>query len=95
MQALDIARRQRARSHELRAAISVARILREQARYDEAHALLGGIYGWFTEGFETSDLTVARLLLGKGFPPQPADPVQAIEALPDGGVNRSLSPHGP
>jgi predicted ATPase/DNA-binding SARP family transcriptional activator/class 3 adenylate cyclase len=61
--ALDIAHRQRARSWELRAATSMARLWQRQGRTEEARALLRGIYGWFTEGLDTPDLREARALL--------------------------------
>jgi predicted ATPase len=64
-QALDIARRQGARSLELRAATSLARIWREQGRSSAARQMLEGIYGSFTEGFETVDLREAKALLGE------------------------------
>jgi predicted ATPase len=62
-QALDWARRQGALSLELRAAMSLARLLRDQGRHAEAMALLRPIYGRFTEGFETADLKAAKALL--------------------------------
>jgi tetratricopeptide (TPR) repeat protein len=65
-QALDVARRQKARMWELRAAIDLARLWQEQGRTDEARSLLAGIYGWFTEGFDTADLQAARELLAAG-----------------------------
>ncbi len=61
--ALDVARRQRARSWELRAAMSLSRLWLWQDKRDEARALLQGIYGWFSEGFGTADLVEARALL--------------------------------
>jgi predicted ATPase len=61
--ALDVACRQHARSWELRAATSLARLWQRQERTEEARALLQGVYGWFTEGFETADLQEARALL--------------------------------
>jgi predicted ATPase len=60
--ALDVARRQEAKSLELRAAMSLAR-LRQQGKRAEAHALLAPVYRWFTEGFETADLQEAKALL--------------------------------
>jgi len=48
---------------ELRAAMSLARLLRTQERADEARALLTPLYAWFTEGFDTSDLREAKALL--------------------------------
>src|SRR5262249_51653867 len=61
--ALAIAREQGARSLELRAATSLARLLRDQGKRAEARDLLAPIYGWFTEGFETRDLVEAKALL--------------------------------
>lgn len=62
-QALDIARRQGAKSLELRAALSLSRLWPAQGRRDEARTLLADVYGWFTEGFDTADLREARALL--------------------------------
>jgi predicted ATPase len=62
-QALIVARRQQAKSWELRAAMSLARLRQQQGRRDEAYALLAPIYAWFTEGFDTADLQEARALL--------------------------------
>jgi predicted ATPase len=62
-QALDIARRQQAKSLELRAAVSLARLWQQQGKRAEAHELLAPIYGWFTEGFNTADLREAKVLL--------------------------------
>jgi len=61
--AIEIARRQSARSPELRATTSLGRLLNEQGRCDEARAMLAEIYGWFTEGFDTVDLKDAKALL--------------------------------
>jgi predicted ATPase len=61
--ALDVARRQEAKSLELRAAMSLARLWQQQGKQTEARALLAPIYGWFTEGFDTADLQEARALL--------------------------------
>jgi predicted ATPase len=60
--ALDVACRQQAKSLELRAATSLARLWRDQGKHAEARELLAPIYGWFTEGFDTSDLKDARKL---------------------------------
>jgi predicted ATPase len=61
--ALDIARAQQARSRELRAATSLARLWRDQGNRQDAHGLLAPVYGWFTEGFDTLDLKEAKTLL--------------------------------
>jgi predicted ATPase len=61
--ALDVARRQEAKSLELRAAMSLSRLWQQQGKQAEAHALLAPIYGWFTEGFDTKDLQEAKVLL--------------------------------
>jgi predicted ATPase len=62
-EALRIARRQQAKSYELRAATSLARLWGELGRSAEARELLAPIYGWFTEGFDTLDLKQAKTLL--------------------------------
>ena len=61
--ALDVARRQEAKSLELRAAMSLARLWQQQGKPTEASELLAPIYGWFTEGFDTADLQEAKALL--------------------------------
>lgn len=61
--AIDLARQRSEKSLELRAATSLARLWQRQGRHDEARRLLGEIYGWFTEGFDTTDLRTARRLL--------------------------------
>jgi predicted ATPase len=61
--ALDVARRQEAKSLELRAAMSLSRLWQQQGKRAEASALLAAIYGWFTEGFDTADLQEAKALL--------------------------------
>ena len=61
--AIEIARRQQAKSLELRATTSLARLLRDAGRRDEARAMLAEIYGWFSEGFDTADLKDAKALL--------------------------------
>jgi predicted ATPase len=61
--AIDVARLQKARSLELRAAANLARLWRDQDKRDEARELLAPIYGWFTEGFDTRDLLEAKALL--------------------------------
>jgi predicted ATPase len=61
--ALDIARRQQAKSLELRAAMSLSRLWRQEGKHDDAGAVLAPIYDWFTEGFDTADLRDAKALL--------------------------------
>ena len=61
--ALSIAQQQEAKLWELRAAVSLARLRRDQGSRAEAHDLLAPIYGWFTEGFGTPDLREAKALL--------------------------------
>jgi predicted ATPase len=63
--ALEVARQQSAKSLELRAAISLARLWQQQGRRAEARELLAGVYDWFTEGFDTADLFDARTLLAE------------------------------
>ena len=58
-----VARGQQAKSWELRAATSLARLWRDQGKRDEARGLLAPVYGWFTEGFDTLDLKEAKALL--------------------------------
>ena len=62
--ALVVAREQQAKSWELRAAMSMARLWRDQGKRNEARELLAPIYGWFKEGFDTRDLKEAKALLG-------------------------------
>jgi predicted ATPase len=61
--AVEIARNQSAKSLELRATTSLARLLAKQGRRGEARSVLAEIYGWFTEGFDTADLKDAKVLL--------------------------------
>jgi predicted ATPase len=61
--ALAVARQQQAKSWELRASMSLARLWRDQGKVSEARELLAPIYGWFTEGFDTRDLKEAKVLL--------------------------------
>jgi predicted ATPase len=62
--ALVIARAQQAKSWELRAAMSMARLWRDQGKPQQARDLLAPVYNWFTEGFDTRDLKEAKALLG-------------------------------
>ena len=61
--ALVVARQQQAKSWELRAAMSLARLWRDQGKVQQARELLAPVYGWFTEGFDTLDLKEAKALL--------------------------------
>jgi predicted ATPase len=61
--ALTVARQQQAKSWELRASMSLARLWRDQGKVSEARELLAPVYGWFTEGFDTRDLKEAKALL--------------------------------
>ena len=62
-QAIEIARRQRAKSLELRAVMSLSHLWQQQGKRAEAHELLAEVYNWFTEGFDTVDLQEAKALL--------------------------------
>jgi predicted ATPase len=61
--AIEIARKQQAKSWELRASTSLARLWQQQGKQKEAREMLAEIYGWFTEGFDTKDLQEAKALL--------------------------------
>ena len=61
--ALDAARRQQAKSLELRAAMSLGRLWQRQGKSAEARDLVAGVYGWFTQGFDTADLIAAKAWL--------------------------------
>lgn len=63
VKAIETARTQQTKSLELRATMSLARLWRQQGKRQEAHQLLGELYGWFTEGFDTKDLQEAKALL--------------------------------
>ena len=63
--ALAVARQQQAKSWELRAAMSLARLWRDQGKPQQARELLAPVYGWFTEGFDTRDLKEANALLAE------------------------------
>ncbi|MBV8870522.1 MAG: hypothetical protein JOY65_14070, partial [Acetobacteraceae bacterium] len=77
---LDWARRQQAKSFELRTATSYARLLRDQGRVGKAHDLLAPIHGWFTEGFGTQDLREAKALLDELAAARGRSPVAAMLA---------------
>ena len=70
--ALDVARQQQAKSLELRAAMSLARLWQQQGKTAEAHELLAPVYEWFTEGFDTADLQDAKTLLEDNLEPRPS-----------------------
>jgi predicted ATPase len=61
--ALEVARQQQAKSWELRASMSLARLWRDQGKVQQARELLAPVYGWFTEGFDTRDLKEAKALM--------------------------------
>ncbi len=61
--ALTLARRQQAKALELRAAVHLSRLWQQQGKHGQARRLLGEVYGWFTEGFDTADLKEAKALL--------------------------------
>jgi predicted ATPase len=63
--AFAVARQQQAKSWELRASMSLARLWRDQGKVQQAHELLAPVYGWFTEGFDTRDLKEAKALLNE------------------------------
>ena len=62
-QALDVARRQQAKTLELRAALCLSRLWQQQGKREAAQQVLAPVYGWFTEGLDTADLQEARALL--------------------------------
>jgi adenylate cyclase len=63
LKAIEVARRQQAKSWELRASTSLACLWQQQGKRAEAHKLLSEVYNWFTEGFDTRDLREAKALL--------------------------------
>jgi predicted ATPase len=63
LKAIEIARRQQAKSLELRAVMSLSRLWQKQGKTKEAHEMLAEVYNWFTEGFDTADLREAKVLL--------------------------------
>jgi predicted ATPase len=60
---INIAHKQQAKSWELRATMSLARLWQQQGRKKEVHEVLAAVYNWFTEGFDTADLKEAKVLL--------------------------------
>ena len=65
LQAIAVAQQQSAKSWELRASVSLARLWQRQGKQAQARHLLAEIYGWFTEGFDTKDLQEAKALLSE------------------------------
>jgi len=65
LKAIEIARRQQAKSLELRAVMSLSRLWQSQGKKEEARKMLAEVYGWFTEGFDTADLQEAKALLAE------------------------------
>jgi hypothetical protein len=63
LKAINIAHQQQAKSLELRATVSLARLWQQQGKTTEVHSMLSNIYNWFTEGFDTKDLQEAKALL--------------------------------
>ncbi len=76
--ALEIARKQQAKSWELRAAMSMARLLCAQGKQERARDILAPVYGWFTQGFDTLDLREAKLLLEELAQDQPVDATPSL-----------------
>jgi predicted ATPase len=70
LKAIAIGRKQQAKSLELRATVSLARLLQSQGKRMEARELLSGVYGWFTEGFDTKDMQQAIALIKELSQPQ-------------------------
>jgi predicted ATPase len=81
--AIEMAREQRARSLELRAAMSLGRFWRDEGRREDAHRLVADVYGWFTEGFDTPDLREAKSLLDELSEPGQARQVVGSSGLPE------------
>jgi predicted ATPase len=63
LKAIEVARKQQAKSLELRAVMSLAKLWQRQSKQKEAHEMLAAVYNWFTEGFDTKDLQEAKALL--------------------------------
>jgi predicted ATPase len=90
--ALEISRKQQAKSWELRAATSMARLWRDQGKRDEARDLLAPVYGWFTEGFDTLDLKEAKALLDELAKPHQIKTLNTRDACSPRFVGPSGSP---
>jgi predicted ATPase len=84
--AIEIARKQQAKSLELRAVMSLARLWQSQGKQAEARQMLAEIYGWFTEGFDTKDLQEAQALLDelKG---------NTVDLHEDGNISKTQETH--
>jgi len=63
LKAIEVARKQQAKSLELRATVSLAKLWQSQSKHNEAHSMLLEVYSWFTEGFATKDLHEAKALI--------------------------------
>ena len=63
LKAIEVARKQQAKSLELRVVMSLAKLWQRQSKQKEAHEMLAAVYNWFTEGFDTKDLQEAKALL--------------------------------
>ena len=92
VEAIAIARRQRAKSFELRAATHLSRLWARQGKTREAHALLAEVYAWFTEGFDTPDLIDAKALLEELERVERADHVRGRPAIQSGRARGGVSP---
>ena len=88
--ALSIAREQGAKLWELRAAVALARLWRDQGRCGESRNLLTPVYGWFTEGFDTPDLKDAKALLDELVASPGPTPGVGTGAATHGGSRKSL-----
>jgi predicted ATPase len=87
--AIEIARQQSAKSFELRAAMSLARLWQRQRKTEEARQTLAEIYGWFTEGFDTPDLQEAKALLDElASEPDQKQPARASKPNPEAALQR-------
>jgi predicted ATPase len=94
--AIDIARRQQAKSFELRAVMSLARLWQHQGKHNEAHQMLAELYDWFTEGFDTKDLREAKSLLtalSRQSVPEPTLPEMAGQGTSPPNLRLVVSKH--